>query len=130
MNSSSILSWLTFLPLIGGVVILFTSKENEKIHRTIATIFSAFTFILSLLLLTQFNSLTHEMQFVQKLPWISTFNIEYHLGIDGISFPMILLTTFLCLISVIASFGVDKRTKEYFFWFLLLETGMLGLFAS
>jgi NADH-quinone oxidoreductase subunit M len=52
------------------------------------------------------------------------------MGIDGISFPLILLTTFLSLISIIASYGVDKRTKEYFFWFLLLETGMLGLFAA
>ena len=70
------------------------------------------------------------MQFVEKLPWISSFHIEYHLGIDGLSFPLLLLTTLLSFISIIASFSIDKRTKEYFFWFLLLETGMVGLFVA
>jgi NADH-quinone oxidoreductase subunit M len=128
--NSSVLSWLTFLPALGGVAILFTSKDDSRTHRIIATLFGAITFVVSLWLLPQFNSQTADMQFVQKLPWISTFNIDYHMGIDGISFPLILLTTFLSLISIIASYGVDKRTKEYFFWFLLLETGMLGLFAA
>jgi NADH-quinone oxidoreductase subunit M len=130
VNSSCILSWLIFLPIIGGVGLLFTPKDNGRLHRIIATVFSLITFGVSVLLYTQFNPGTHEMQFVEKLSWIPRFNIEYHLGIDGISFPMILLTTFLCLISIVASYGIEKRTKEYFFWFLFLETGMLGLFAA
>ncbi len=130
MNSSSILSWIAFLPLIGGVVILFTKKENAQLHRTLATLFAVGTFVLSLFLIPGFNSTIPSMQFVQKLPWISTFNINYSMGIDGLSFPLVLLTTFLCLISIIASYGIELRTKEYFFWFLLLETGMLGLFFA
>jgi NADH-quinone oxidoreductase subunit M len=128
--NSSVLSWLTFLPALGGVAILFTSKDDSRTHRIIATVFGAITFILSLWMLPQFNSQTADIQFVQKLPWISTFNINYFMGVDGLSFPLILLTTFLSLISIVASYGIEKRSKEYFFWFLLLETGMLGLFAS
>src|SRR5262249_28922058 len=104
--------------------------ENSQVHRVLATVFSLATLLVSLLLIPGFNSSISDMQFVEKVSWISTFNISYHLGIDGISFPLILLTTFLCLVSIIASFGIENRTKEYFFWFLLLETGMLGLFVS
>lgn len=130
MNLSYGLSWLTFLPLIGSIVILFTRKEDAKNHRAIATVFSALTFLLSVVMLFQFNSQTSDMQFVERLNWIKSFNIQYHMGVDGLSFPLVLLTTFLSLISIIASYGVDKRTKEYFFWFMLLETGMTGLFVS
>ncbi len=128
--NSSVLSWLTFLPLIGGIAILFTKKEDARTHRIIATLFGAITLAVSLWIWPQFNSQTADMQFVQKASWIAAFNIEYHMGIDGISFPLLLLTTFLSLISLIASYGIDKRTKEYFFWFLMLETGMLGLFCA
>jgi NADH-quinone oxidoreductase subunit M len=128
--NSSVLSWLIFLPTIGGLAILFTKKEDARTHRILATLFSALTFVLSVWMYPQFNSTTADMQFVQSHPWITAFNIHYHLGVDGLSFPLILLTTLLSLISVIASYSIDKRTKEYFFWFLLLETGMLGLFAA
>ncbi len=124
------LSLLTFLPLIGGIIILFTKKENSQLHRTVSTVFAGVTFLLSLGLLTKFDSSLATMQFIEKIPWIATFNIEYHLGVDGLSFPLVLLTTFLSLISIIASYGIDKRTKEYFFWFMMLETGMLGLFVA
>lgn len=125
-----LLSLLTFLPLIGGIVILFSNKENSSFHRTVSTGFALATFVLSLGLLARFDSSSALPQFIERLPWISSFNIEYHLGTDGLSFPLVLLTTFLSLISIIASYGIDKRTKEYFFWFMMLETGMLGLFVA
>ncbi len=125
-----VLSLLTFLPLIGGVIIMFSNKENSSFHRTVATVFAGVTFLLSLTLWPKFDTATAAMQFVEKIPWIPTFNIDYHMGVDGLSFPLVLLTTFLSLISIIASYSVDKRTKEYFFWFMLLETGMLGLFVA
>ncbi len=125
-----VLSLLTFLPLIGGVIVLFSDKENSGYHRTVATVFALLTFVVSLTLLPSFNAESATMQFVEKISWIPTFNIEYHMGVDGLSIPLVLLTTFLSLISVIGSYGIDKRTKEYFFWFLMLETGMLGLFVS
>jgi len=130
VNNFCVLSLITFLPLIGGILILLSKNENSGLHRTIATIFSGATFLISVLLLLSFDSASSSIQFLENIPWIRTFNINYHLGIDGLSFPLLLLTTFLSLISIIASYGIDKRTKEYFFWFMLLETGMLGLFVS
>lgn len=124
------LTLLIFLPLIGSLAVLFTSKNDSRLHRILATVFSALPFALSVWMIPQFNNGIATMQFVQKMSWISTFNIDYHLGVDGLSFPLVLLTTFLSLISIIASFGIDRRTKEYFFWFLMLETGMLGLFVA
>lgn len=130
MNGTYLLSILTFLPLVGGAFILFSNKENAPLHRTVATVFSVLTFLLSVWMIPQFDAGTHAMQFVEKRSWIPTFNISYQMGVDGLSFPMVLLTAFLTLISIIASYGIDKRTKEYFFWFMLLETGMLGLFVA
>ncbi|MCG3203557.1 MAG: NAD(P)H-quinone oxidoreductase chain 4 1 [Elusimicrobia bacterium] len=125
-----LLSLLTFLPLIGGLIIMFSDKENRAFHKNIATAFALFTFVLSLGLLTKFDASTHLPQFVERYQWISSFNIDYYMAVDGLSFPLVLLTTFLSLISVVASFGIEKRTKEYFFWFMMLETGMLGLFVA
>jgi NADH-quinone oxidoreductase subunit M len=124
------LTALTFLPLVGSVVVLLSKKENSAFHRTAATVFSALTFVLSLLMWPAFDSSGFAMQFVENVSWIPSFGINYHLGVDGLSFPLVLMTTLLSLVSVIASFGIEKRTREYFFWFLLLETGMLGLFVS
>ncbi len=126
----NILSWIVFIPLLGGVALLFSKKENAQLHRIIATLTTVVTFVVSLALLPKFNSAVSDMQFVEKMAWIPSFNIFYHLGVDGLSVPLVLLTTFLCLISIIASYGIEIRTKEYFFWFLLLETGMLGLFVA
>lgn len=130
MNIPYVLSWLTFLPLIGGIIILFTKKENSSLHRTLATLFSLASFVVSLSLLPGFDSTVPQMQFLEKASWIPTFNVNYQLGVDGLSLPMVLLTTLLCLISIVASLGINHRTKEYFFWFLLLQTGMLGLFVA
>src|SRR5262245_53845812 len=124
------LTWLTLLPLLGSVVILLSKKDNSGFHRTAATVFSGLAFALSLLMWPSFDGAKVAMQFVDDVAWIPSFGIHYHLGVDGLSFPLVLLTTLLTLVSVIASFGVTQRTREYFFWFLLLETGMLGLFVS
>jgi NADH-quinone oxidoreductase subunit M len=70
------------------------------------------------------------MQLVERHAWIPVFDIHYYLGVDGLSMPLVLLTTLLSLISVIASYGIENRVKEYFFWFLMLETGMMGVFVS
>jgi len=121
---------LIFLPLIGGLLILFSDKENVRFHRLVATVFSSLSFLVSLWLLFQFDGTTSGVQFAERVTWIKSFSVDYYLGVDGLSFPLLLLTTFLSLVSIIASFGIEKRTKEYFFWFLLLETGMAGLFVA
>ena len=93
------LSWLTFLPLAGGIAILFTRSEDARAHRVLATAFSALTFVLSLWMIPHFNSATADMQFLEKTSWISSFNVSYHMGVDGLSFPLVLLTTLLTLAS-------------------------------
>jgi NADH-quinone oxidoreductase subunit M len=127
------LSLITFLPLIGGLIILALPKERKEWVRGVAVVSSGSALVVSVLAWLQFDAATggwDSMQLVERFAWIPTFGIQYAVGIDGLSLPMILLTTVLSLVAVIASFGIENRIKEYFFWFLLLETGMLGVFVS
>jgi NADH-quinone oxidoreductase subunit M len=127
------LSLITFLPLIGGLVILALPKERQGLVRGVAVLAAAASLLVSVLAWMKFDGATggwDHMQLVERASWIPTFGIQYILGVDGLSMPLVLLTTFLSLISIIASFGIQNRLKEYFFWFLLLETGMLGVFVS
>ena len=125
-----ILSLLIFLPLIGGVLILLTPKENAPVQRALAVLASGGTLAVSVWLGLRFDRTTSALQWVESLSWIPQFNIHYQLGVDGLSGPLVLLTTLLSLVSVIGSFGIRERVKEYFFWFLLLEAGMLGVFLA
>jgi len=125
-----LLSLITFLPLLGSFLILFVTKENRQFIRGLAVLFSGMSFVLSVIVYFQFNTSFGGIQFMESALWISSFNIHYTIGVDGLSLPMVLLTTLLSLIAVVASFGITNRIKEYFFWFLLLETGMLGVFVA
>ncbi|MDD5686518.1 MAG: NADH-quinone oxidoreductase subunit M [Elusimicrobia bacterium] len=124
------LSFITFLPLLAAMIILFTPKEREIFIRVIATLFSAIVLFLSIWLLLNFNTKTNQMQFVEQFSWIPAFNIKYFMGIDGLSLPLIMLTGLLSLLSIIYSYNINTRVKEYFFFLLILETGMLGVFVS
>lgn len=125
-----LLSAITFLPFLGAILILALPKEKANLLRLTALIFSLLSFILSLQLLFGYQSAEGTMQFIEKASWIPAFGINYHVGIDGLSMPLVVLTTVLSLLSIIASFNIELRVKEYFFWFLILETGMIGVFAS
>lgn len=124
------LTLITFLPLIGSAVILLMPKEKKGLIRALATAFAGAAFLVSIQAYLNYNGGTAEMQLVERHAWIPVFDIHYYLGVDGLSMPLVLLTTLLSLISVIASFGIENRVKEYFFWFLMLETGMMGVFVS
>jgi NADH-quinone oxidoreductase subunit M len=124
------LSWITFIPLIGALAILFIPKEKVKAIHAVGLAATGLSFILSMMLYFSFNRGTADMQFVERCSWIPSLNIQYAMGVDGLSFPMVLLTTFICLIALIGSLGIEKRVKEYFFWFLVLEVGMLGVFEA
>ena len=126
----SLLSLITFLPLIAAILVLLLPKDNAKLIRTVATCAAGITFILSVQMLLQMDRSAVSMQLIEKFPWIPAFNVQYQVGIDGLSAPLIVLTTFLTFLSVLASFGIESRIKEYFFWFLMLETGMLGVFIA
>ncbi|MGE0823301.1 MAG: NADH-quinone oxidoreductase subunit M [Candidatus Binatia bacterium] len=124
-------SLVLFTPLVAALLLLFINKERENGLRWFALIASLLTFVFSLELLRGFDSSVAGFQFVEKSAWIPDFGIDYHVGVDGISLFLILLTTFLVPLVIIASWGdVHKRVKEYLSLFLLLETGMLGAFVA
>lgn len=125
-----VLSLITFLPLVGALLILFTPKEQKLVVRVLAAVFTGAALIASIWLWVNFNGASSDFQFVEKFDWIPAFHIHYFMAIDGLSISMILLTTLLSLLAVIGSFNIELRIKEYFFFFLLLETAMLGVFVS
>ena len=127
MWQSNLLSWMTFLPLIGGVLILALPKGFTK---PLAVVFTALPVVFAGYLFAAFDRLNPGIQFVEHFIWIERFNIYYYMGTDGISVTMLLLTTLLSFLCVIASWKIEKARKGYFFLFLLLETGMMGVFCA
>ena len=127
-----ILSLLVWLPIITGLVVLaIGSGARAGLAKQVALAGSILTFLISIPLLTGFDNGTAQMQFVEQLPWIGRFGAFYHLGVDGISMPLIVLTTFLTPIVVIAGWEViQNRPAQYFAAFLLLEGMMIGTFAA
>src|SRR5574341_1823713 len=123
------LSVITFLPLAGGVLILFLPKTQDRLMKNTAMLFSAASFVLSVILIGMYR-VGEGMQFQELYRWIPGIAINYHLGVDGLSLPLVVLTTLLSLVSLIYSWRIDHRLKEYLFLFLLLQTGMLGVFAA
>jgi NADH-quinone oxidoreductase subunit M len=125
-----VLSLITFLPLVGSVAVLLAPKGNRFAVRVLAALFSGAALVASLWLWANFNPEIADFQFIDKVEWIPAFRIHYFMGVDGLSLPMMVLTTLLSLLAIVASFHIETRVKEYFFFFLLLETAMLGVFVS
>lgn len=126
-----ILSVLLWLPIAGGLVVLMAGRVAPKSVRWLALFFSTVVFAISVPLWTGFDTGTASMQFVEKLSWISTFNVHYYLGVDGISMPLILLTTFMTVLVVIAGWEVIQyKVAQYFAAFLIMEGLMNGVFSS
>lgn len=126
----SLLSVIVFLPLVAGALLMLVPKDQHQIFRWGAFAAMLATFGLSLTLIPRFQSIA-QMQFVTEMPWIPAFGIEYHLGVDGISFFLLLLTNLLGPILVLSAFNsVQERVKEFYILLLVLQTGMLGTFAS
>ncbi|MDZ7643751.1 MAG: NADH-quinone oxidoreductase subunit M [Woeseiaceae bacterium] len=135
--SHNILSILIWLPVLGGLGVLFAGDGGDASNpraggmRLLTLGVSLLTFLLSLFLYANFDNGTAAMQFVERAPWIDAFNIEYYLGVDGISTPLILLTTFITPLVVIAGWKViDVRPAQYFASFLILEGLMIGVFCA
>lgn len=132
MATWPILSVTTFLPLVGAVFILLLRGDDEAAKRNarwVALWTTAITFVVSIFLITGFDRGNPGFQFVEDQPWLGGA-IRYKLGVDGISLPFVILTTFLMPITIIASWHVEKRVKEYMVLFLLLETLMVGTFSA
>jgi NADH-quinone oxidoreductase subunit M len=131
MWNSSILTIITFFPLLGVLVLLFIGKTKLNAVKTIAFLVSLLNFVISLYLYFNFSSDASAMQFSVKKAWIESLGISYHLGIDGISLFLILLTTFLTPLAILSSWSaITDKVKGYYISMLLLETGMIGVFVS
>jgi NADH-quinone oxidoreductase subunit M len=125
-----ILTLVTFIPLVGAVL-LFVFPRRDRDIRVFAFVISLFTFVLSLHLPVHFARGAAGFQFEMDVPWISTPNIHYHLGIDGVSMWLVVLTTFLTPLCVLISWhSVHDRVKEFFVLMLLLETALIGVFVA
>jgi NADH-quinone oxidoreductase subunit M len=133
MASWPILSVTTFLPLVGVLFILTLRGDEETVKRNArwaALWTTVVTFAVSLVLLSRFDPGTAEFQFVEKLPWLGGF-ASYHMGVDGISLPLVILTTAIMPLCIVASWlSVQVRVKEYMIAFLVLETLMIGTFCA
>ncbi|MDD3579964.1 MAG: NADH-quinone oxidoreductase subunit M [Desulfobacca sp.] len=126
-----ILSILIFFPMLGVVLITMLSRENQWVIKWTTLVVAVLEFIFSLPIWFRFNSDTAAMQFVERLNWFPSYGISYHIGIDGISLLLVLLTTFLTPICVMACWkDIQDKVKEFMICLLFLETGMIGVFCA
>ena len=125
-----LLTWIIFIPLLGGIALLFIPKSMTGAIKWMATLT---TVVVALLVYAAFLRLNYQnagLQLAEKVLWIPQLNVHYFVATDGISFPMVVLTALISLIACIASFGIKEREKEYYFLYLLLEAGMMGTFLA
>ncbi len=126
----NILSWIVFLPVIGAILILLLPNSQTRAMKIIAVVFTSLQLVLAWQIYTHFDRNSTAMQFVEQVQWIKSFNIWYFVGIDGLSVSMVLLTALLSFVGVVASWNIGKAIKAYFALFLLLDTGMMGVFVA
>jgi NADH-quinone oxidoreductase subunit M len=126
-----LLSLVIWLPIIGGLMVLASGDKAPGITRWFALWVSIITFLVSIPLWSGFDASTAQMQFVERVPWIEMFKIEYYLGVDGISMPLILLTTFISVLVIIAGWEVIQyKPHQYMAAFLVMEGVMVGVFSA
>ena len=127
--SFNYLTTIIFLPLVGAILIAFVPNLSDRLIKRIAAIFTFIPLVLSIFLFFNFDK-SVGIQFEEKLSWIPAINAHYHLGVDGLSLPLVVLMSFLGFLVVLISWKINLRPREYFAWLLLLETSILGVFCS
>src|SRR5213596_1539560 len=126
-----VLSVVLFTPLVGAILLLFIPREAEMAHKIAGNIFGVLGFLVSIPLVRWWKPGPDPFSFQENVAWIPTIGAKYHLGIDGISLLLVMLTTFLGMIAILSSWSaIHLRTKEYYILLLLLQTGMIGVFVS
>ena len=126
-----LLSLMIFIPLLGMIAVLLLPRESEDLVKRVTLLFTLIPLALAVYLFITYDRSTAGTQYEINVPWIQAFNIQYHIGIDGLSVTLLLLTALLGPICVLASWrNIEKGIKAYMALFLLLETGMLGFFAA
>ena len=128
--SNHMLTTILLFPVLAALIILFLPKEDAKVIRWAALLASLIPLALSIWLWIRFDANAAGFQFTEKYPWYQAINSSFFVGVDGLSLTMVLLTTILTPISILASFKIEDRVKAFMMLFLMLETGMLGVFLS
>ncbi len=130
-SGSSLLSLLIWIPMLGGVGVLLAGDQRPVLARWLALLVSVAALLFSVTLFVQFDTGTAAMQWQEFHTWIAVFNINYHLGVDGFSVPLILLTTFFGVLVVIAGWEtIQKKVHQYMAAFLIMEGLMVGVFCA
>src|SRR6185295_11568537 len=128
--AEQVLTLMIFIPLVGMAFILCLPSRAHGAIRAAGVAATVPPLFLGIWLLTHFDPQAPGFQFVRRVPWIAQFDVHYHVGIDGISLTMVLLTALLSFLCMIASFNIEKGVKGYFALFCLLDTGMMGVFCA
>ncbi len=127
------LTTIIFLPIVGAIIIALFGGSRERLTKYLAAIFTFVPLVAALGVFYRFDKSPGAagiIQFEEKLPWIAPLNAYYHLGVDGLSLPLVVLTAFLGFMVVLISWKEHLRVREYFVWLLLLETSIIGVFSS
>lgn len=131
MDKSYILSLLLLLPIAGSMLVLMLPKENLRLTRITGLVISLVIFVVSLFTYFNFNAESVNFQFAEKYEWVKGLGIYYHVGLDGMSLLLVLLTTFMTPLALLSTWSsIDVKVKEFTFFMLMLEAGMLGVFMS
>jgi len=130
MSPETLLTGIVFLPAVWAIPLLLFDKKNVEAMRYWGVVGTAFTFALTLTLWAGFKYDQPGMQHHFAVSWVENWRIYYSLGVDGISLPLVVLTGFVCLLAMLASWSIEKHVKGYLILFLILETGMMGVFLS
>jgi NADH-quinone oxidoreductase subunit M len=129
--SSNLLTAVIFFPFAGVLLLVFLPKGNLRLIRNTALLTTIAEFLLSLPIVFRFDDATAAMQFVERVSWIPGYGIEYHVGVDGISLWLVMLTTFLLPMTILSTYrAVNSHVKEFMIFLLLLEVGMVGVFLA
>lgn len=133
-SNSFLLSAIIFLPLLGAISILLIKNDKPRFYHWLAALWSGLTLALSLLLVSRYNTEVpkgkYVFQFLDRLEWIPHFQIQYQVGVDGLSLPMVVLTALIVFLAVFVSWNITERSRLYFAMMLIMETGVLGVFCS
>ncbi|MCM8776375.1 MAG: NADH-quinone oxidoreductase subunit M [Candidatus Omnitrophica bacterium] len=127
---SHLLSWIIFTPLIGAVLVLLVPRASTSFIKWIATVATLMALGFTAAACLKFDPANPGFQMVENAVWIPQFNVHYFVGMDGVSFPMVILTSLISVLACIGSFGIREREKEYYFLYLVLEVGILGTFLA
>ncbi len=130
LNEIPILSITMLEPLLGALILILIPRTNKRLLRYSAALFTGISIILSMMIMLSYDKALGGMQFIERMDWLPNLGISYYLGVDGISIPMVLLTSLLGFAAVYTSWYTEDRSKEFFFLLQTLMTGLIGTFVT